>query len=379
MDASTLSVSTSSRSRSAYWSALALVVGTLCASCTGVGYRISGPQTLAEPPPIVGAGTEAARFARASLPPGLEVEILCARGPMVRSGFSRDRMEPSPDGQEGVWMLTGDPLSESREGFAIPVFAGGSDAIPLKAGALFEIRAVGRSPVFGGSLPERLQVCRWRPDDALLGLLKRSAADSPDAPYELRPALPQSGLRATGQFSVHESEPKTGWWRLRFVSQSGKTVRIRYAPILGAAVPIPIDQTLVLNVLPPDPVASLSGLAVIIQTLDGSVIAAINGGATLPSELLAGLEISPSGRLVYSEVKQLSSLCVTRLEHQSLRVRSSQGVDYIAPGTHQTLSHRGRNYRIYAYDAVIRALEDPCGNQSHQHLSYVIAEAPASP
>ena len=330
---------------------------------------------LPEPSPIVAAEAKVARYARASSPPGLSVELLCATGPMVRSGRARSAMEVASSGNERAWILRADPFSESREGFALPVKAKAADAIPFKDGEFFELRAVGRSPVFGRGLPDRLQICRWRPDNALLGLLKRAEGAPKDTPYELRAAIPQSGLRATGKFSVHQSEPKTGWWRLRFVAQNGRVIRVRYAPIMGQPLPVPKDTTLVLQILPPDPVASLSGLAVVIQTMEGDVIAAINGGATLPSELLAGLEVSPSGRLVYSEVKQLPSLCVTRLEHQSLRVRSSQGVDYIAPGTHRTLKHRDKQYNFFAYDAAIRALEDPCGNQAHQHLSYVIAHS----
>ena len=148
---------------------------------------------------------------------------------------------------------------------------------------------------------------------------------------------------------------------------------------MGLALPVRKDQKVILHILPPDPVASLNGLAIVVQTIEGDLIAAINGGAMLPSELLTGLEINPSGRLIYSEVKQLPSLCVTRMEHQSLRVRSSQGVDYIAPGTHQTLKHRDRTYHFVAYDASVRAIEDPCGQQSHQHLSYTIAQSAPSP
>ncbi|MGB0589343.1 MAG: hypothetical protein ACPGU1_06655 [Myxococcota bacterium] len=366
---------TSSRLSGAVRAACISALAVLCMSCAGTGYDIPGAQALPEPAPILAAQDRDARYARASLPPGLTVELLCARGPMVRSGFARAHMEPATDRIDGIWILRGDPLSNSRKGFAIPVKAPAADAIPLGTGELFELRAVGRAPVFKQRLPERLQICRWRPDSALLGLLKRSEDASKDSPYELRAAVPQSGIRATGEFTVHEVEAKTGWSRLRFVAQNGRIIRIRYAPILGVSLNIPKEQKLILHVLPPDPVASLSGLAVVIQTLGGEVVAVINGGATLPSELLDGLEISPSGRLVYSEVKQLPSLCVTRLEHQSLRIRSSQGVDYVAPGTHKTLKHRKRSYRFVAYDAVVRAIEDPCGQQAHQHLSYVIAEA----
>jgi hypothetical protein len=379
MDASTQAVLTSSRLSRTYWSTLVLVAGTVCVSCAGVGYSITGAESLSEPAPIVAAGQAGARYARASQPPGLNVELLCARGPMVRSGFARGAMDIATDGNNDVWILRGDPLSQSRKGFALSVTAKSADAIPLKAGELFELRAVGRSPVFSDRLPDRLQVCRWRPDNTLLGLLKRSEGDSKDTPYELRSGLAQSGLRAVGKFSVHELEPTTGWWRLRFVAQNGRTIRIRYAPIMGLALPVPKDQKVILHILPPDPVASLSGLAIVVQTIEGDLIAAINGGAMLPSELLTGLEINPSGRLIYSEVKQLPSLCVTRMEHQSLRVRSSQGVDYIAPGTHQTLKHRDRTYRFVAYDASVRAIEDPCGRQAHQHLSYTIAQSAPSP
>ena len=373
MDASTLTVFVSSRTSRAPWLVIALTLSSVSVGCAGVGYTISGPERLAAPPPIVDASLPGARFARGSQPPGLEVELLCLKGPMVRSGFARPQLEAHESGEDGVWILAGDPLSESRAGFSVPVLAPSADAIPFEAGHLFELRAVGRAPVFGGRLPDRLQICKWRPDDALLGRLRRKRDAKSDEPYELIPSIPQSGLRATGKFTVHEIEPATRWWRLRFVTNKGQVIRIRYAPIMQTlAAPIPKDKDLSLHILPPDPAASFSGLAVVIQTLDGKLIAAINSGGLMPSELLGGIEISPSGRLIYTEVRQLPSLCTTRLEHQSMRVRSSQGATYVSPGTHQSIVHGGQRYILFAYDTVVRALEDPCGQQARQHLSYVI-------
>ena len=376
MDASTLTVFASPRPALKLWPVCVLLLVLPAMGCSGVGYTITGAEVLTEPPPIIGATLPGARFARGSQPPGLEVQPLCSRGPMVRSGFARDRLEAPASGEDGVWMLAGDPLSDSRAGFSVAIRAPGPDAVPLEAGRLFELRALGQAPVFGGRLPNRLQICHWRPDNALLGRLRRKKGAKASDPFDLIPAIPQSGLRVTGRFTVHEREPATRWWRLRFVTEKGQVIRIRYAPLMqNLALPLPKEQVLSLRILPPDPVASFSGPAIIIQTLDGTLVAAINAGGLIPGELLGGIEISPSGRLAYTEVRQLPSLCTTRLEHQSMRVRSSQGASYIRPGTHQDIVHNGQRYILFAYDVVVRALEDPCGTEAKQHVSFIITRA----
>jgi hypothetical protein len=271
-------------------------------------------------------------------------------------------------------------LSESRIGFEVPVRAEKAKALPLESGDWIELRAIGRKPGMGGGVPNRLQICRWRPDRSLVGTLWRPGDAGPEVAYELRPPIPTAGLQVTGTAAVHAQDTVGGRWRIRFVSERGRVTRVRYVPSAGHALPIQRGQALSLQVLPPDPLADLRGLAVIFQSPDGAMVATINAGARLTSELLDGIDVSPSGRLVYTDMRQLPSLCVARIEHQKLKVRSDDGIVFVSPGTHTRFVHGDKTYRFVGHDAALRAVDDPCGEETHQHLSYVITlEDDASP
>ena len=376
MDASTLNVLTSPRSRYIAWTAPTLFLLALNMGCAGVGYSVSGSALRPEPPPLKDVNSIEARFARAQAPPDLDVQMLCRQGSLVRTGFAHGALKPASEENENLWVLSADPLSQTRAGFTIPLRAPSSEALGLEKGRLFELRALGRSPVLGKRLPHSLQVCYRRPDNVLLGQLRRPRQSSQSTPYELSPPIPQGGLMLTGKFTVHKLESSQRNWRLRFTTEKGEVLRIRYAPLLGQrALPVPLETTLSLRIIPPDPVATFDGLAIIIQKVEGDLIAAISTGANIPSELLSGIEISPSGRVAYSEVKELPSLCVTRLEHQAMRVRSSQGAYYVAPGTYRSIKHRDETFQLFAHDVSVRALGDPCGSEAPEKISFIITRS----
>jgi len=116
-------------------------------------------------------------------------------------------MAAHPTGEKGLFLFAADPLSKSRDGFEVPVRAPAADVLPLTAGDWIELRAVGRARIPRDHWPNRLQLCRWLPDRALVGTLWRPGDAGSDVAYEFRPPIPAAGLRSTGKVALIATGP----------------------------------------------------------------------------------------------------------------------------------------------------------------------------
>ncbi len=187
-------------------------------------------------------------------------------------------------------------------------------------------------------------------------------------------ALADRRVRAT-VVSNAPSAPSTSW-RLALALLGGLHVSVFYTPPGATAIPVVPGQAVEVRYIPPDPNATPRGPALIVRDPAGGLIAAIAAGGGLPAGSLGeNLQILPSERLVYSEIRRLPSLCVVALEHRALRLRLGDRFIYMPPGTFTEINLGGVHYRVIALD-LAQPGETSCPDPRIGQISFAIMRAP---
>lgn len=156
----------------------------------------------------------------------------------------------------------------------------------------------------------------------------------------------------------------------------GRRVTVTYTPPGGSALPVGTDDALDVQLVPPDSEAKYRGTALILRAPDGRLIAALaSGGGLPPGTLGSEVELSASGRLVYSDARQLPSLCTVATLHYRLRIRENESFRYVPPGTESRLTLDERPYALITLD-VSRPADARCGDEVAPELSFAVLALP---
>jgi hypothetical protein len=132
---------------------------------------------------------------------------------------------------------------------------------------------------------------------------------------------------------AHRASSEPGLRELLLARPDGRRVGVLYAPPGGHALPVELDARLQVALVPPDPESEFTGAALVIRDPGGALVAALAaGGGLAPGTLGPDVELSASGRLVYSDARQLPSLCTVATLHYRLRVRELESFRYVEPG-----------------------------------------------
>lgn len=172
------------------------------------------------------------------------------------------------------------------------------------------------------------------------------------------------------------ASPEPGLRELLLTRTDGRRVSVIYSPPGGYALPVAVDDALDVQLVPPDSEATYRGPSLIVRAPDGRLVAALaSGGGLPPGELGGDVELSASGRLVYSDARQLPSLCTVATLHYRLRIRDDETFRYVPPGTESQLSLQERPYRLIALD-VSRPADARCGDEVAPELSFAVLALP---
>lgn len=162
--------------------------------------------------------------------------------------------------------------------------------------------------------------------------------------------------------------------RLLLQLERGPRVTIDYALPVGQRFPLRPGEEVTVRYLLPDQEARFQGAGLVLRRPDGSLVAALAAGGGLPADVFGdALELSPSHRDVYTEVRQLPSLCLVVLVHRYLRARLPGRPEplLLAPGTVASLRLGAAAYKLVVAD-VAEPEGERCRAEAPAHLSYVV-------
>jgi hypothetical protein len=175
---------------------------------------------------------------------------------------------------------------------------------------------------------------------------------------------------------AHRASSEPGLRELLLARSDGRRVGVLYTPPGGYALPVAVDESLDVQLVPPDSEATFRGVSLVVRAPDGRLIAAIASGGGLPTGALGGeVEMGASGRLVYSDARQLPSLCTVATLHYRLRVRENETFRYVPPGTESRLALDERLYRLISLE-VSRPADGRCGDEVAPELSFAVLALP---
>lgn len=343
--------------------ALALAA-TFASACAGPGYSIAGPAVRSPVPGLVLAGAEVAPT-RAHPRPQIDVLLMCPGGSTQLAG-TVVAQEVTDDGRRRVTLA---PNASDGADFEV-VFAAGSEAhLDIAAGESMQLR----SKVDGSSV-----VCVGGYVAASASRAADTATGTGDV-WTLTESTVQESLRLTGVVVAH------GWdgrlWRFRLVvaGADGVTVEVRYTPIGQQGLAARPLQQVELEIRVAEAEAGFRGPSLVLRTPSGTLLSALAAGGGLVRPELPGVTLRPSRRVIYSEARQMPSLCLASIEHLALELRRGGTRTELPPGTYALVAHDAGDYKISALDLARPASSDGCGDEVTASLSYAITLTVGAP
>ncbi|MCB9728933.1 MAG: hypothetical protein H6746_10695 [Deltaproteobacteria bacterium] len=198
----------------------------------------------------------------------------------------------------------------------------------------------------------------------------------PRPTLEVHPADALDAEPAALSVVSHRAGSPPSLRELRLERIDGRELTVVYTP--PGDLPLPVDpgDAVLVQLLPPDPESAYRGPALIVRDRAGRLVAALAAGGGLPAGALgAELDLGASGRMVYSDARQLPSLCTVATLHFRLRVRERDSFRYVPPGTESTLRVDGHPFRLLALDAS-RPADGRCGDEARPELSFALLALP---
>jgi len=188
----------------------------------------------------------------------------------------------------------------------------------------------------------------------------------------VQPAGALGRLPKRGLVVYHGPSNKRGVQLLKLELGVERTVSVLYTPPAEQLLPVEVDQEIRVALTPPDQESAFRGEGLVVFNPEGTLIAAIAAGGGLPPDVLGiNIEIGPSPRLAYSEVRPLPNLCLAMIAHRYLRVAIEGRVAHLRPGSWSPLQIQGRVYRLFALD-VAEPADERCGPGTQSSLTFAI-------
>ncbi|MFT7583238.1 MAG: hypothetical protein ACI9MR_004924 [Myxococcota bacterium] len=193
---------------------------------------------------------------------------------------------------------------------------------------------------------------------------------------EVTPERAISGWFAPATVVSHSADPngREGAMRLAVRTSEGDDVVVRYRLGPIRQVPVREGESVLIRYYPSATPDSATD-ALVVATQSGGALAIItrrNGlpPGVLPQQAVVTVSREPA-RLVYTEVRELPSLCVVRVDHQTLRLEVDGAVNHVIPGSIAPVDIGGVPFELIAYDASLE-LGPPCPDVTPAHLSYAL-------
>ncbi len=200
---------------------------------------------------------------------------------------------------------------------------------------------------------------------------------------EVTPERPLVGWLARCEVVAH-APLGGGGFRLDLRTEEGKEVTVRYELGAGRRLALEAGDAARVRYYPSRPKGDPRSSALVVAAGDGRALGIVVRHDGLPGGVLPGgarvAAARGSDKLVYTEVRQLPSLCVARIAHHAMVLTTEESTTYIPPGGAARVTIARTPFLLVAYDAS-RLADERCRGvgQDPSHLSYALLLAPQAP